>query len=408
MYMVGSVLINAGQVMIRLSHVTRGRRESISFGTLAEPSTPRTSLGLSSFIYWLFGAGLLGGGATINIVGLNLAAQSLLEALGSVQFVSNLFFSVLILGEKVQRRHLLSTALIVCGNVLIVAWGDHHNQKITRSHLLELVTRTPFIIYMLCVYTGASVLGVLECYVSRKNQGEGGRAAVLLFSLSSASVGANCAMVLKALSGLLHTYLVDSPKDGPKPKPKVIACITVVAILGAAHIIFWLTRLNQGLKRYPALFIVPLLQACWIIFTVTSGGIFFGEFDDMSRTQVIGFASGLAVVVVGIAMLIPLSPPLSPDDDGQDGAANDSRSHSLHIELDEEGEEREAQARQLTEGGWLTQAEFKRVRRLLQREALSRQRERDQGTTEPQPPQVEEVPAPKATTTPNSSPPRTP
>jgi hypothetical protein len=47
-------------------------------------------------VLWLLGILIIVCGDALNIVALNFAAQSLLEAIGSVQFVSNLVFSVLV------------------------------------------------------------------------------------------------------------------------------------------------------------------------------------------------------------------------------------------------------------------------------------------------------------------------
>lgn len=52
---------------------------------------------------WLAGFGLFAAGDVVNLMGLNMAAQSLLEALGSIQFVSNLIFSSLLLKEKLSE-----------------------------------------------------------------------------------------------------------------------------------------------------------------------------------------------------------------------------------------------------------------------------------------------------------------
>jgi hypothetical protein len=62
------------QVLIRLSHMSQTR----------------------AWVLWLLGILIIVCGDALNIVALNFAAQSLLEAIGSVQFVSNLVFSVLV------------------------------------------------------------------------------------------------------------------------------------------------------------------------------------------------------------------------------------------------------------------------------------------------------------------------
>ena len=68
-----------------------------------------------SFREWQSGIALFAGGNVLNFVSFGFAAQSLLAALGSVQFVSNVVFARLVLKEAVTWRVLCATALIVTG-----------------------------------------------------------------------------------------------------------------------------------------------------------------------------------------------------------------------------------------------------------------------------------------------------
>lgn len=71
LYVCGSIIINFGHCVIRLSHVK------------AEDGTS-----MWTNLLWVGGFMLFASGDVVNIAGLNMAAQSLLEALGSVQFIS--------------------------------------------------------------------------------------------------------------------------------------------------------------------------------------------------------------------------------------------------------------------------------------------------------------------------------
>lgn len=70
-YLCGSIIINLGHTVIRLSHVKS-----------------QSGVGMWSTVLWVVGFGLFASGDVVNLAGLNMAAQSLLEALGSVQFIS--------------------------------------------------------------------------------------------------------------------------------------------------------------------------------------------------------------------------------------------------------------------------------------------------------------------------------
>lgn len=94
------------------------------------------------------------------------AAQSLLAALGSIQFVSNVIFAWFVLHERVRvyaghcqcsclchttcvtctgmyhvqadRRVIIATAMIVVGCIVLVVFGNHQSAPLTTQELLRL------------------------------------------------------------------------------------------------------------------------------------------------------------------------------------------------------------------------------------------------------------------------------
>ena len=84
------------------------------------------------------------------------ASQSLLTGLGSVQFISNLVFVVLVLREKVPLRCILATFLIVAGNVVLVVFGSKTSPKYTVSQLAALYRQDSMAAYMIMAYGGGT------------------------------------------------------------------------------------------------------------------------------------------------------------------------------------------------------------------------------------------------------------
>jgi hypothetical protein len=68
---------------------------------------------------------------------------------------------------------------------------------------------------------------------------------------------------------------------------------------------FWLNRLDTGLKLYPPLFIIPVMQVGFIFFAILCGGTYFREFDNFTAIQFIGFGSGVFLILVGVYGLAP-------------------------------------------------------------------------------------------------------
>ena len=77
-------------------------------------------------------------GAALNFISYSYAAQSLLAAIASIQFVSNVFFGWIVLRERVTRRVATATAVICFGNVFVVSCASRKALPYTASQLLEL------------------------------------------------------------------------------------------------------------------------------------------------------------------------------------------------------------------------------------------------------------------------------
>merc|ERR1719433_1346692 len=72
---------------------------------------------------WQFGVTVFTLGSALNFGCLGLAPQSLLSALQSIQFVTNLFFGWLLFGKRITLWMQLGTVLTVGGTVSIVLFS---------------------------------------------------------------------------------------------------------------------------------------------------------------------------------------------------------------------------------------------------------------------------------------------
>ena len=74
-------------------------------------------------------------------------------------------------------------------------------------------------------------------------------------------------------------------------------------ILLFTFLTIWLTRLNSALTKYDPLFIIPLLQSNYILFSTLTGGVFFQEFSQVTAPiRPIRAAASVVVVLIGVAM----------------------------------------------------------------------------------------------------------
>ena len=90
------------------------------------------------------------------------AAQSLLAAIGCIQFVSNVIFASLLLKERATRAVLAATALIVAGCVVLVSFGSHASKAYSVGELLAFYAHPVYITYLAA--SGAVVCGAAFLY----------------------------------------------------------------------------------------------------------------------------------------------------------------------------------------------------------------------------------------------------
>lgn len=64
--------------------------------------------------------------------------------------------------------------------------------------------------------------------------------------------------------------------------------------------------LNSGLQLFTALYIVPVFQSFWILISVISGMVFFGEYKAMEHdvTKLVMFPFGIAMTILGMLHIL--------------------------------------------------------------------------------------------------------
>ena len=238
------------------------------------------------------------------------AAQSLLAALGSIQFVTNLFFAKFINKETITKKAMIATVIIIIGNIIIVLFGSKKTQNYDFEELKDLLFAKPFVIYIIFITTAVIVLQAIYMYcshlITNKYEKEGVEIPKLIirfmpiaYAAVSAIIGTNSIIFGKVLSGLLSFVF--------RGDFTVFANFWTYIILAGFLVTmgFWLYRLNVALKKYDAMFIIPLLQCIWLLFGVFGGGIFFQEFQELSLLNGGLFALGIFILIVGIYFLQP-------------------------------------------------------------------------------------------------------
>jgi hypothetical protein len=290
---------------------------------------------------WYMGTVFFVAGSILNFISFSFAAQSLLSALGSAQFISNVIFGRFILKEVVTRQTLIATGTILVGNALVVFFSSHTSVIYTADDLIRFYD-TDFRVY-LC-FLIAILLFFRYSYINLDKRVKMGEVIAhsalilpLLYAVMSAIVGTQSVVQAKCLSILLRATM-----DGENQLGNWFTYFVIFMWLAATS--FWLTRMNKALSMFDGLFIIPVLQVFWTFFSITSGGIYFEEFNSFSAGQLAGFSSGVAVVFLGVYMLAPGSDKL--DANARSLAGNTLDDSFDDMDLSSEGSSRSTQSLQ--------------------------------------------------------------
>jgi len=283
-------------------------------------------------MYWWVGFVLFFIGNVMNFISFGFAAQSLLAGLGSVQFISNVVCSVLFMNQRFTTRIFCSTLLIITGNLLIVVFASHDSQKLSVNELWDNFHYSAYRIYMTILLFSVVVLYIFYKEAKKRMRASllaGERPSVLLsrllpcaYAAISGIIGTQSVLLAKSCSELVRTTIAGENQF-------IYPFTYVVLVAWVASMVFWLYRMNAALRKFDGVFIIPVLQVVWTLFSIVGGGIYFREFDNFDSVTIGLFTLGVLVVIFGVYLLAPQSPSSASSNRQQ----LSSLDHSSDIEL---------------------------------------------------------------------------
>ncbi|CAA0824592.1 Probable magnesium transporter NIPA8 [Striga hermonthica] len=298
----GSVAINFGTNLLKLGHDEREKQ------SMADSDGTNGKALMKPIIYfhtWRIGILFFVFGNCLNFISFGYAAQSLLAALGSVQFVSNIAFAFFVLNKTVTVKVLVATAFIVLGNVFLVAFGNHQSPVYTTEQLAEKYGNTTFLAYCLILV----VVVILNHSLYRKGElllifpGNDVKhywhmLLPLSYAIVSGAVGSCSVLFAKSLSNLLRLSF-----SSDYQLHSWFTYSIVILFFSTAG--FWMARLNEGLSLFDAILIVPMFQIVWTFFSICTGFVYFQEYQVFDALRTTMFILGMISVFIGISLLAP-------------------------------------------------------------------------------------------------------
>lgn len=208
------------------------------------------------------------------------------------------------LGATVTKPMLLGTFLIVTGTLCVVQFSSKDTFDLNTNHMKMLYCNPAYICYLCIMGAFIVLLDLIYRYCEQRKQMQTPVQYTevimpLVYSVWSALFGTQSVVQAKILAELLAIH-ASGEEDIFR------SWFTYVTlILWLSTVAVWLKRLNSALGMFDPLFIIPLLQCSFIFFAIISGGIFFKEFNNFTRSQWIGFWCGVFVMLGGLILMTP-------------------------------------------------------------------------------------------------------
>lgn len=317
--LLGSVMINVGNNVQALGMGMEAAQKDLDEKEQSKRPKVLWTTGTVAFIV----------GSVINFVAFVFAAASVLAPLEAIQFVSNLVFARFVTKVPVSKRMIAGSALIIAGTIGAVAGGPLTVTSFTIADLRGFWRSPAWIAYVAFAWIASLSMQAFWEVQTRRTKAGGqpcGPPALLpiVYAVSSALIGTQSVVQAKAFSELMEVWLGSDVNIWLEWFTYVVLAYFLVTVA------FWLYRLNAALGMYDPLFIIPLLQASYIVLATVAGGLYFQEFAAMDWWQLLIFACCIAVMFVGLALLMPpitgaSAPELDAPEEQLGDGANEER-----------------------------------------------------------------------------------
>ncbi|KAF6986116.1 hypothetical protein CFC21_003901 [Triticum aestivum] len=309
---VGSVAINFGTNLLKLGH---DQREKL-YSSNNQGDGKFVPKSVMYFQTWRIGILFFAVGNCLNFMSFAYAAQSLLAALGSIQFVSNIAFAYVVLNKTISVKVMVATTFIVFGNVFLVSFGNHQSPVYTPEQLIAKYSNLVFVLYCMSLVFVVALSQYLyrsgETILSDNAKDTSTHWRTLLpfsYAIVSGAIGSCSVLFAKSLSNMLRLTM--------SSRYQFHSWFTYsILLLFLCTAGFWMARLNEGLSLFDAILIVPMFQIAWTFFSICTGFVYFQEYQVFDTLRIIMFVLGMTFVFIGISLLAPDENKVADTKDG--------------------------------------------------------------------------------------------
>jgi len=237
-------------------------------------------------------------GNIIDFMAFGLAPASLLAPLAALSLVWNLGVSSHVLHEEYDRNDVMAVLLIFIGTGITVLYSSHEEQAYSLDDLMTLYTEPRMKwYYILCPF-------LLGSHYYATVVGEKYRLEGSMWKLVDLVGWAGFAGMTGGQSILFAKSTVELIKDAAHGQDVFWHIQTyLIIVMLVICLLTQITFLNGAMKRYDQLYVMPIYQSYWIIFSEISGLVYFGEWETLSPKQVRFFILGTIITLAGLFQL---------------------------------------------------------------------------------------------------------
>jgi len=282
------ILTNTGTNLQKLAHTYLARLNKESPASLDDkPNYCGSPI-------WILGVGLLICGAIGDFLALAFAPQSVVAPLGSLTLVVNLFVARWMHHEKITAVGILATICILTGSFLTVAFASHKDTTLSVDDIFDLYITTRFILYAIIIVSAITAMWKLAMVWDRDPDIKLRKHYPyykLFFATLNGTLGGHNVLFAK--------FTVELLENGGFGVFKYFFFYMTVGLM-VGTVLTQVHWLNEGLKRFDAIFMVPVSTAFWVFFSVFSGVVTFAEYKEMTWYEIIYFTIGILMIIIGV------------------------------------------------------------------------------------------------------------
>ncbi|KAK1939349.1 putative magnesium transporter NIPA8 [Phytophthora citrophthora] len=249
---------------------------------------------------WMLGFGLVCLGSLLDFVAFGMAPQTLLAPLAALSLVWNMLIAPIFHKEKVTKQNMVATAIIFFGVTLTVIFAGHSTPSYELEDLIRLYQQPAMYAYIILIVCFIGGLFAFCRYIERTHNFEEGLFHIICYGGIAGTFGGQSVLLAKSTVELLKSAIWGDA--GPYMFTQFTSYV-IVAGMGAC-LFFQVHFLNGGLARFDALVVIPVYQSFWILTSVLGGIMYFEEYVNMTRTQMLMFTIGGCVTILGIIVLL--------------------------------------------------------------------------------------------------------